>query len=55
MTISQQRKIQELELNLTAALDSDHLTVRLNDSAMAAWIKSFETAFQIQTARAGSV
>ncbi|MDA1252661.1 MAG: DUF1501 domain-containing protein [Planctomycetota bacterium] len=47
---TQQRQIQELELGLTAALNRGHLQLRQDDSALAARMKSFETAFQMQTA-----
>ncbi len=44
------RRIQELELGLTAALNQGHLKLRQDDSILAARIRSFETAFQMQTA-----
>ncbi len=47
---TKERQIQELELGLTAALNQGHLKLRQDDSALAARIKSFETAFQMQTA-----
>jgi len=47
---TQQREIQELELGLTAALNRGHLKLRKDDTALAARIRSFETAFQMQTA-----
>lgn len=45
-----QRDIQELELSLTDAFNRGHLKLREDDSQLAARIKSFETAFQMQTA-----
>ncbi|QDU92814.1 DUF1501 domain-containing protein [Lignipirellula cremea] len=42
-------KIQEMELGLAAALNRGHLQSRGDDSHLAARIKSFETAFQMQT------
>lgn len=40
--------LQELELGLMDAFNRGHLKSRQNDSALAARIKSFETAFQMQ-------
>lgn len=42
--------LQALELDLTRTLNQRHLTARPHDSALAARIKSFETAFQMQQA-----
>ncbi len=42
--------LQSLELGLTAALNRGHLQARKNDSALAARINSFETAFKMQQA-----
>ena len=47
---TKQRDIQELELGLTDAFNRGHLKPRQDDSQLAARIKSFETAFQMQTA-----
>ena len=47
---TREQKVQELELNLLAQLNQAHLQPRQDDSALAARIKSFETAFQMQTA-----
>jgi len=44
------RDTQGLELGLTAALNRGHLQSRRNDSALAARINSFETAFKMQQA-----
>jgi len=44
------REIQELELGLTDAFNRSHLKSRQDDLQLAARIKSFETAFQMQTA-----
>jgi hypothetical protein len=41
-------ELQELELGLLDAFNRGHLKGRENDSALAARIKSFETAFQMQ-------
>ncbi len=43
-------RVQELELGLTKALNMRHFSERPNDTALAARIKSFETAFQMQRA-----
>ena len=43
------REIQELELGLTDAFNRGHLTSRQDDVQLAARIKSYETAFQMQT------
>ena len=48
--LTKQRSIQELELGLTDAFNRGHLEHRQDDSQLAARIKSFETAFQMQTA-----
>ncbi|HEV7867059.1 MAG TPA: DUF1501 domain-containing protein [Chthoniobacteraceae bacterium] len=42
--------MQELELGLTEAFNKGHLKERANDSALAARISSFETAFKMQQA-----
>ena len=47
---TKQREIQELELGLTDVFNRGHLKQRQEDSHLAARIKSFETAFQMQTA-----
>jgi uncharacterized protein (DUF1501 family) len=44
------RELQELELGLADAFNRGHLKQRQHDSALAARIKSFETAFQMQQA-----
>jgi hypothetical protein len=44
-----QAKVQELELGLAAALNARHLQQRGNDQDLAARIRSFETAFHMQT------
>lgn len=44
------RSLQELEFQLTDQLNQQHLAARVQDSALAARIKSFETAFQMQRA-----
>ena len=41
-------RLQELELGLMDAFNRGHLKTRQNDSALAARLKSFETAFQMQ-------
>jgi hypothetical protein len=41
--------IQELELGLAGAFNREHLQTRGNDSELAARIRSFETAFHMQT------
>jgi hypothetical protein len=43
-------KIQEMELGLMESLNTRHLQRRNDDSHLAARIKSYETAFQMQTA-----
>lgn len=48
--LTNRRDIQELELSMTDAFNRGHLTQRADDSQLAARIKSFETAFQMQTA-----
>jgi hypothetical protein len=45
-----QRKVQELELGLADAFNRGHLKSRADDSQLAARIKAFETAFQMQSA-----
>jgi hypothetical protein len=47
---TKQRDIQELELGLLGAFNRGHLQLRQDDYELAARIKSFETAFQMQTA-----
>lgn len=47
---TRQNELQALELGLTAALNQGHLKLRADDSALAARIRSYETAFQMQTA-----
>lgn len=44
------KDLQHLELDLTRTLNQRHLAARPHDTALAARIKSFETAFQMQTA-----
>ena len=44
------KNLQPLELDLTRALNQRHLAARPHDTALAARIKSFETAFKMQTA-----
>lgn len=44
-----QEKLQRLELGLAAALNEKHLRQRGHDSELAARIRSFETAFHMQT------
>jgi hypothetical protein len=41
--------LQELELGLAGALDRGHLKARGNDAELAARIRTFETAFRMQT------
>lgn len=43
-------RLQDLEFGLVNALNQKHLEARAEDSALAARIKSFETAFQMQQA-----
>lgn len=43
-------RLQELEFDLVSSLNQIHLSERPQDSALAARIKSFETAFQMQQA-----
>jgi hypothetical protein len=43
-------KLQQLELGLAASLDRKHLAANGNDGELAARIRSFETAFQMQFA-----
>ena len=43
-------ELQELELGLTEAFNRGHLAARKDDSALAARISSFETAFKMQQA-----
>jgi hypothetical protein len=47
---TREREIQELELGLLEAFNRGHLEQRRDDLALAARIKSFETAFEMQTA-----
>jgi uncharacterized protein (DUF1501 family) len=42
-------ELQELELGLAEAFNRDHLRIRGNDSNLAARIRTFETAFHMQT------
>jgi hypothetical protein len=44
------KDLQTLELDLTRTLNQRHLAARPHDTALAARIKSFETAFQMQQA-----
>ncbi len=46
---TQQRGLQELELGLADVLNNRHLQQRANDSDLSARIRSFETAFHMQT------
>ncbi len=46
---TQQRGLQELELDLADVLNNRHLQQRVNDSELSARIRSFETAFHMQT------
>ena len=46
---TQQRGLQELELGLADVLNNRHLQQRGNDSDLSARIRSFETAFHMQT------
>ena len=45
-----QQKVQELELGLLGALNRQHFAERAHDQDLAARIKSFETAFEMQRA-----
>lgn len=45
-----QRALQQLELDLMGKLNAGHRELRPHDSELAARIKSFETAFEMQTA-----
>ena len=47
---TKQQKVQELELGLLGALNRRHLADRAHDQDLAARIKSFETAFEMQRA-----
>jgi len=47
---TKRREIQELELGLTDTFNRGHLKLRRDDPQLSARIKSFETAFQMQTA-----
>ncbi|MBI1348876.1 DUF1501 domain-containing protein [bacterium] len=47
---TRQRNLQQLEMSLLASLNQRHQRDREHDSQLAARIKSFETAFQMQTA-----
>lgn len=44
------KKLQPLELDLVGRLNQQHFATRAHDTALAARIKSFETAFQMQQA-----
>ncbi len=44
------QRLQELELELADALNRNHLDARRDDGELAARIRSFETAFRMQTA-----
>ena len=46
---TQQRGLQELELGLVDVLNNHHLRERADDSELSARIRSFETAFHMQT------
>ena len=46
---SQQRGLQELELGLADVLNNRHLSARAHDTDLAARIRTFETAFHMQT------
>ncbi len=46
---TKQAGMQELEIGLAEALNRKHLALRSNDSNLAARIRSFETAFHMQT------
>lgn len=46
---SQQRGLQELELGLADVLNNEHLKQRANDTELSARIRSFETAFHMQS------
>jgi hypothetical protein len=46
---TQQRGLQELELGLADVLNNRHLLERANDGDLSARIRSFETAFHMQT------
>ena len=46
---SQQRGLQELELQFADVLNNRHLATRAHDTDLAARIRSFETAFHMQT------
>ncbi|HBN74276.1 MAG TPA: DUF1501 domain-containing protein [Planctomycetaceae bacterium] len=48
--LTTRQDIQQLELGLTEAFNRGHLKLRQDDTQLAARIKSFETAFQMQTA-----
>ena len=47
---TKQQKVQELELGLLGALNRQHFAERAHDHDLAARIKSFETAFEMQRA-----
>jgi hypothetical protein len=47
---TREQQVQQLELSLLSQFNQAHLQQRQDDSALAARIKSFETAFQMQTA-----
>jgi hypothetical protein len=46
---TKQKDLQELELNLAEALNNRHLQQRAGDTQLAARIRTFETAFHMQT------
>jgi hypothetical protein len=46
---TKERSVQELELGLADAMNNRHLRARANDTDLAARIRSFETAFHMQT------
>ncbi|MCB1062094.1 MAG: DUF1501 domain-containing protein [Verrucomicrobiae bacterium] len=46
---SQQKGLQELELGLADVLNNRHLSTRLGDTDLAARVRTFETAFHMQT------
>jgi hypothetical protein len=46
---TKERSIQELELGLADLMNNRHLTARANDTDLAARIRTFETAFHMQT------
>ena len=46
---TKQRSLQELELGLADAMNNRHLSTRAHDTDLAARIRTFETAFHMQT------